>query len=122
MLEGSHWFKRFYEDCKKISPQLRFRRVKYGFYRIYFKQAYIHEVFKEMPQNGYDLEDLDPRFEDRRYYEEYEDNAELTRKIKNYVEGYFDSLDRIRTRVFMMKHNKEFNENATEAYKQMVIK
>lgn len=84
--------------------------------------AYIHEVYKEMPQVGYDYDDLDPRFEDKKYHEEFEDSNELTRKVKNYVEGYYDSLDRIRTRVYMMKNDKEFNERATNAYKQMVVK
>jgi hypothetical protein len=122
MNEGSIWFKRFYNDCKKISPQLRFVRVKLGFYRIYYKNAYMHEVYKEMPEMGYDWDELDPRLESQKYFEEFEDNAELTRKIKNYVEGYWDSLDRIRTRVYMMKSNKEFNQKATGAYKQMVVR
>ena len=122
MKEGSIWFQRFYNDCKKIEPQIRFVRVKYGFYRIYFKQAYIHEVYKEMPEVGYDLDDLDPRFENKSYYEEFEDNGEITRKIKNYVEGYWDSLDRIKTRIYMFRHNQEFYKNSTEAYKQVVVK
>lgn len=119
---GSPWFRRFYRDCKKISNQLRFVRIKLGFYRIYFKEAYIHEVYAEMPEKGYDIDDLDPRLENQKYFEEFEDTMELTRKIKNYVEGYWDSLDRIRTRVYMMKHSKEFNEQATAAYKQVVVK
>lgn len=75
-----------------------------------------------MPEHGYDLDDLDPRFESQRYYEEFEDQAELTRNIKNYVEGYWESLDRIRTRTYLMRNNQEFNKSATNAYKQMVIK
>lgn len=71
---------------------------------------------------GYDLDDLDPRFENQKYYEEYEDNAELTRNIKNFVEGYYDSLDTIRTRNYMMKTSPEYNERATNAYKQMVVR
>jgi hypothetical protein len=121
-LEGSLWFKRFYNDCKRISPQLRFVRVKLGFYRIYFKQAYIHEVYKEMPEMGYEWDELDPRLENQKYFEEYEDSVELTRNIKNYVEGYWESLDRVRTRVYMMKSNKEFNNRAMEAYQQMVVR
>lgn len=122
MEEGSIWFRRFYNDCKRICPQLRFVRVKLGFYRIYFKNTYIHEVYKEMPEMGYDWDELDPRLESQKYFEEFEDNTELTRKIKNYVEGYWESLDRIRTRVYMMRNDKEFNEKATNAYKQMVVK
>jgi len=122
MTEGTKWFRRFCRDCKNISSDIRIVRVKLGFYRIYFRQAYIHEVYKEMPEHGYDLDDLDPRFESQRYYEEFEDQAELTRNIKNYVEGYWESLDRIRTRTYLMRNNQEFNKSATNAYKQMVIK
>ena len=110
------------KDIPKISPDLRVVRVKLGFYRIYYRQAYLHEVYKEMPEHGYDFEDYDPRLDNQSYFEEYEDNATLIRTIKNYKEGYWDSLDTIRTRVFLMKNNAEFNEKATNAYKQMVVK
>lgn len=122
MTEGSKWFRRFYRECKKQYPRLRFKKAKLGFYRIYYKQAYIHEVYKEMPQHGYDMDDLDPRFEDKKYFEEQEDADELTRKIKNFVEGYHESIDRIRTRMYMMRHDKEFYENSQKAYQQMTIK
>lgn len=121
-LEGSPWFRRLCREIKKMSPYLRIVRVKFGFYRIYYKQGYVHEVYKEMPQIGYDMDDLDPRFESQKYYEEYEDEGEKTRKIKNYVEGYYDSLDRIRTRLYMLRHDKEFFENSQKAYQQVVIK
>jgi hypothetical protein len=122
MIEGSRWFRRFYRDCKAISPHIKIKRVKLGFFRIYYQGAYIHEVYKEMPEHGYDMDDLDPRFESQRYFEEFEDNAELTRKIKNYVEGYWESLDRIKTRVWLMRHDKEFNERSRNAYRQMRVK
>lgn len=122
ILEGSRWFRRLIKDCRKISPHLRIKSIKLGFYRITWKGAYLHEAYKEMPQIGYDLDDLDPRFEDKKYFEEYEDNAELTRNIKNFVEGYYDSLSRIRTRVYMMRNDKEFNEKSTNAYKEFVVK
>jgi len=121
-MKGSRWFRRLIRDCKRISPHIRFVRVKYGFYRIYWKRSYVHEVYSEMPQMGYDFIDLDPRFENKKYYEEYEDHGELTRKIKNYVEGYWDSIDRIRTRVYLLKNNKEFNEQASKAYQEFVVK
>lgn len=110
------------KDIPKLSSELRIVRVKLGFYRIFYKTAYIHEVYKEMPENGYDFEDEDPRLESQSYFEEYEDNAELIRKIKNYKEGYWDALDSIRTRVYLMKNDREFNEKSTNAYKQMVVK
>jgi hypothetical protein len=93
-----------------------------GFYRIFFRDAYIHEVYEEMPMVGYDFEADDSRFEDQKYYEEFEDNTELIRKVKNYVEGYYESIQRIRTRTYMMKNNYEFYKEATNAYKQLVVK
>jgi len=120
--EGSLWFRRLLKDCKRISPHIRIKRIKYGFFRIYWKDAYLHEIYKEMPQFGHDIYENDMRLESKKLYEEYEDRAELTRKIKNYVEGYWDSLDRIRTRAWMMRSNKEFNKTATDGYRHMVVK
>lgn len=123
LTEGSRWFRRFVKDCKDISSHIRIVKIKYGFYRIYWKEAYLHEVYKEMPMKGYDIEDDDVRMqESQKYYEEFEDGGEVTRKIKNYVEGYWDSLDTIRTRVYMMKNNDEFRQRAFDAYKQMVVR
>jgi hypothetical protein len=119
---GSRWFRRFYRFCKKLDPHLRFKRIRLGYYRIYWKDKYLYEVYKEMPEHGYDWDELDPRLEDQKYYEEYEDNTELTRKIKNFVEGYWEAVDRIRTRVYMVKNDKEFNENAGKAYQQMRVR
>lgn len=121
-MEGSYWFKRLIKDCKKISPHIRFVRLKLGFYRIYWKGAYLHEVYKEMPQHGYDIEEEDPNLEELSYYEEMEDHVKTVRTIKNFVEGYWDSLDVIRTRAYLMRTSKEFNEEATQAYAQAVIK
>ena len=70
---------------------------------------------------GYDFEAYDPRFDNQSYYQEYEDQAELTMKIKNYKEGYYDALQRIRTRVYMMKNDSEFYKAAVDAYKQMRV-
>jgi hypothetical protein len=122
MKEGSLWFKRLMKDIKKIDPYLRVKRAKMGFYRIFWKQAYVHEVYKECPMIGYDFEIDDPSNESQKYFEELEDGNEITRKIKNYKEGYFDSLDRIKTRVWLLRHNKEFNESASKMYNQMIIR
>lgn len=121
-MEGSRWFRRCVKDIQKMSRDIRIVKLKMGFYRIYYKTAYIHEIYKEMPEHGYDIEEYDPRLESRSYYEEYEDNVELVRTIKNYKEGYWDSLDVVRTRVWLMKNNKEYHEKATKAYKQMFVK
>ena len=122
MNEGSIWFRRLVKDIKKIDPYLRLKRAKLGFYRIFWKDIYVHEIYKECPMIGYDFEVDDPRYENQKYFEEYEDSNEVTRKIKNFKEGYFDSLDRIRTRVYLMRHDKEFHDNAKKAYQQMVVK
>jgi hypothetical protein len=119
--EGSRWFQKLKREAKAMSPHFRFVRIQLGFYRIYWQDAYIHEVYKEMPEYGYDIDDLDPRLHDKDYYEDLEDKAELTRNIKNYVEGYYDSMDKLRTRLYMMRNNKEFNEKAKGAYKQMYV-
>lgn len=121
MDEGNLWFKRLYKECKQISPHIRFKRIKMGFYRIYFKQAYVHEVFKWMPSVGYDYEANDPRFEDKKYYEEFEDQADLTMKIKNYVEGYYESIQKIKVRVNNMMSSAEAYNTARRAYQQMKV-
>lgn len=71
---------------------------------------------------GYDLETYDPRFESQQYFEEFEDNAELIRKVKNYVEGYYDAIGTIKTRTYMMKNDNEFYTNATRAYQNLTVK
>ena len=121
-MTGSSWFKRFVRECKAISPHIRIVPIKMGFYRIYWKDAYIHEVYSEMPPKGYDIEIEDPRIESKSYYEEYEDQVSLIRTVKNFVEGYYDSIDKIKTRVFLLRNNQEFAKNAHNAYAQTVIK
>lgn len=124
--KGTVWFQRFVREAQALSPHLVFKRIKYGFYRIYWlnggQPAYIGECYKEMPEYGFDLEDIDAQLQDKKYFEEYEDKASLTRKIKNFVEGYRDSIERLRTKVYMLKNNKEFREQATKAYQQVVVK
>lgn len=122
-MNGSIWFKRLVEDCKKISPQIKFKKIKFGFYRVYWGRTYMHEVYEEMPQFGYDKLEDDVRFdESQKYFEEYEDSAKLTRMLKNYVEGYWDSLDTIKTRVFMFKNDDEFSRTAQRQYEQFIVK
>lgn len=121
-MEGNRWFRRLVRECRRISPYIRFRRIKFGFYRIYWKDAYIHECSKDMPAIGYDIEEYNPRIDNQSYFEEFEDNAEMVQKIKNYREGYYDSIDRIKTRVYMFKNNEEMYRTAKNAYKQMYVK
>lgn len=120
------WRKRFEKECKKMSPHIKFRPIKYGFTRIYWvngcEPAYMHEVIDNMPYKGYDIEEKDPRFQSKTYYEEYEDQAELTMKIKNFVEGYWDSIRTMRKLVYLMKNSKEHYKTAVEAYKNVRVK
>ncbi len=121
--EGSLWFRKLIKDCEKISNRIWFKRIKHGFFRIYWGQAYIYEVYKEMPQYGHDIYENDIRLvESREHYEKYQDRAELTRKIKNYVEGYSEAFDAIRTNAYLMKTNTEHNKQATQAYANHVIR
>lgn len=126
MTEGSHYFRRFVKECKKLSPHLKFVPISYGYYRIYWVRggsaAYMHEVYKWMPYKGYTQNELDPNVDSQKYYEEYEDQIKLTRKIKNFVEGYTDSMHTLITRVYMFKNSKEFRDEATKAYRQVKVK
>ena len=107
---------------RKQSPHIRIKKLKLGFYRVYFQNAYIHEFYEEMPIKGYDFEDYDPRLESQSYFEELEDHYEIVRKLKNYKEGFWDTMDRIQTRLYMMRNNAELNETARKAYQRMVVK
>lgn len=118
----SRWFKRLAKEVKRVSPHLRMKKCKLGFYRIYWQNAYLHEVFEEMPVLGYDFEDYDPRLESQQYFESLEDHYELVRKLKNYKEGYYDSRDRLWKRIYLMRNNQEFNERARRAYSQHTVK
>ena len=60
--------------------------------------------------------------EDKKYFEEYEDHAELIQKIKNFKEGYWDSMDRLKTNIYLMKNNKEHRKEAQMAYQEAVVK
>lgn len=122
MEKGTGWFKRFRRECEAFSPHVRFKEIKLGFFRIYYKGFYIGEAYKEMPPRGYDIEELDERLENRSYYEEYEDNVALTRKVKNFIEGYYDASDSFRTRMYMLRNDNEFYKVSKERYQTVVIK
>jgi hypothetical protein len=122
---GSYWFKRFQRDAKKISTHIHFKRIKYGYYRIYWmgggENAYLGECSKEMPETGYDIEEKDIQLESRKYFEEYEDQIELTNKIQNFVDGYWEQYNSLKTKVYQMKHDKEFYKTTTEGYRTMRV-
>jgi hypothetical protein len=124
--EGSEWYKRLKIECEKISPHIRFIPVKMGFVRIYWdyggEPGYIHEVYRWMPYKGYDLNENDPRFESKRYFEEYEDSAELTLKLKNFVEGYYDSINVIKKRIWLLRNSKDGYKEIVGAYREMRVR
>ena len=124
--KGTRWFRRFRKEAEALSPHVRFKRIKFGFYRIFWVgdgiSAYIGECSKDMPEVGYDIEEKNFQMEDRKYFEEYEEHAELIQKIKNFREGYRESIDRFKTNVYLMKNNKEHREEQQKAYQQMYVK
>ena len=119
---GSRWFRRLVREAKRMSPHIRFKRIKYGFYRIYYRQAYVVECFKNMPEMGYDINEKNFHFERYQHYQDYHDNTDSTMRVKNFVEGYHETKNRLRTRLFQMNHSKEFYETARRGYSQMRIK
>lgn len=120
--QGNVWFKKFVRDCRRMSPDIIFRRIKFGFYRIYWRGAYIGECYNNMPPKGYDKLEDDVRFMNQSYYEEYEDSAKLTRQIKNFVEGYYETIKTFKTRIYMLRNNQEFRNSAQMAYRKMYVK
>jgi hypothetical protein len=121
-MEGSYWFRRLVEDSKKISCYIRFKRIKYGFYRIYYKQAYIGECSKDMFQEGYDIEEKNWNLEDKTWALQNHDLIEQTARLKNFKEGYWQTLDMLRTRIYMFRKDREFYKQSLQAYSQVRIK
>ena len=121
-MTGSIWFKRLLGDAKRISPHIRFKQIKHGFFRIYYKTAYIGECYKNMPEMGHDIFEKAIGFEDYSYYQDYHDTADTTLKVKNFVEGYWEVLDRLRTMIYQFRHDREFYETARRGYSQMRVR
>lgn len=119
---GSRWFKRLKKEIEAKSPHIRFKPIKFGFYRIFWDSSYIGECSKDMKEFGYDIEERNFQLESKKYFEEMEDNAELIQKIKNFREGYWDSRDRLITSIYLMKNNKDHRKQQQEAYREMRVK
>lgn len=111
----SKWAKRLKEDCKKLSKHIRFKRIKDGFTRVYYDRYYVHEFNDNLPMHGYDFEIVNPRLDNKEFYEEYEDNIEAIRTVKNYVEGYFDAKKVIEIRTYMHRHDEDYNKQLMQA-------
>ena len=123
---GTMWFKKFKKEAEAMSSHIRFKRIKYGFFRIFWCgdgiSAYVGECHKDMSEIGYEIEEKNFQLENKKYYEDYEDNAEYIQKIKNFKEGYWDSKSRLLTCVYMLKNNSEYRRKAQQAYSQFIVK
>jgi hypothetical protein len=119
--EGSIWFRRLVKDLRKISKHFKIRKIRCGFYRIYWKDAYIHEVYKEMPYKGYVWYTDSPYKDSLRLVQAWEQDGEIQRKVKNFVEGYVEASKAIKLRVYQFKNNPEHYRIAKDMYKHVVI-
>lgn len=120
--EGSRWFRRLMRDLRKMSKHFKVRRIRCGFYRIYWKDAYVHEVYKEMPYRGYVWYTESPYKDSLKLIQDWEQDGEIQRKVKNFVEGYVEASKAIKLRMYQFKNNDEHYRTAKDMYKQMVIK
>lgn len=122
LLDMTYWFKRFKKEVEEMDAHFRFKYLKMGFWRIYWKDHYIGECYENMPQIGYDFEDYDPRLDSLEYFEEWEDHVSMVKTIKNYVEGYRDSIQNIKRRRYMVRNDDEYHQRSNNVYSQVVIK
>jgi hypothetical protein len=79
-------------------------------------------MYKEMPAKGYSIETDSPYKESLKLMQEWEQDGELQRKIKNYVEGYYEARKAIMLRMYQFKNNDEHYKIAKDMYKHVVIR
>lgn len=120
--EGSHYFRRLVKELYTQSKYFRVVRIREGFFRIFWKDAYVHEMYKEMPYRGYVWYTDSPYKESFKLMQEYEQDGEIQRKVKNFVEGYAEASKAIMLRIYQFKNNDEHYRLAKDMYKQVVIK
>jgi len=120
--EGSYWFRRMVRDLYRESKHFKIRRIRDGFFRIYWKEAYVHEMYKEMPYRGYVWYTESPYKESFKLMQENEQDGEIQRKVKNFVEGYSEAYKSITIRIHQFKNDEEHYKIAKEMYQQVVIK
>lgn len=120
--EGSYWFRRLVRELWNTSKDFKVRRIRCGFYRIYWKDAYVHEVYKEMPCKGYSWYTESPYKDSLKLMQEWEQDGEIQRKVKNFVEGYAEASKAIMLRVYQFKNNYEHYRTAKDMYKNLVVK
>lgn len=119
---GSLWFRRLCSELKRMSKHFRIVRIRHGFYRVYWKDAYVHEIYKEMPYRGYSWYTDSPYKESLKLMQEYEEDGTIQRKVKNFVEGYSEASKAIKLRMYQFKNNDEHYQVAKDMYKSVVIK
>ena len=129
--EGSYWFKRFAKEVMDTYDDIEFRRIKHGFYRIYWTgsgyPAYVGECYKEMPRLGYEINELDANLVSKKYYEEFrkEDvyNLGVFQKEKDYFFQRVYDEQSIENRILNSLNNYEilckkiFGEKDSSFYK-----
>lgn len=120
--EGSPWFRRFVRDLYRMSKHFSVRRIRCGFFRIYWKHAYVHEVYKEMPYRGYTWYTESPYKDSLKLMQEWEQDGEIQRKVKNFVEGYSEASKAVKLRIYQFKNDDEHYRTAKDMYKQVVVK
>lgn len=122
----SYWFRRFVRHCRKLSPYIEVVPLKHKFCRIYWrgggKCAYLYEVPMDMEEFGREWTHYNPRLESQQFYEEYEDNIDVIKQVKNFKEGYWEAIDRINTKFFLLRNNEEFRKSAEQMYKNVHVK
>lgn len=125
-MNGSYWFNRFCKDVKNISPYIEVVPIKHDFCRVYWKgggnYAYLYEVPTDMTELGYEWIHENPRLESQEFFEEYEDNIDYIKQVKNFKEGYWEALDRIQTQYYMFMNNQEYRDTAIRGYSTMHVK
>lgn len=75
-----------------------------------------------MPYRGYNIETDSPYKESFKLMQEYEQDGEIQRKVKNFVEGYVEAKKAILLREYQFKNNDEHYRTAKDMYKKVVIK
>ena len=80
------------------------------------------ECYDSMPAMWRDIENYDPRLESQKYYEEYEDHVKMVRTIKNFMEGYYDSIQKLKRCFWLLRHNEDFWKSSGNIYNQAVVK
>lgn len=120
--EGSVWFRRLIKEITAKSKYFKVRRIRQGFFRIYWKDAYVYEVYKEMPYRGYEWYGEDEDADSLKLMLEYEQDGDIQRKVKNFVEGYAEAKRAIDLCIYQFKNDPEHYKVAKQAYRQSVIK